>query len=135
VSGAAVAKHDAPEPSAADAAVRRLLRIPAVEQTAEREEAAQRLFSFAMLLSGLRCILSYIILPFVIPALGLGVTAGVGPAIGIPVGVVALFFDVKGIRRFWVADHRWRWQMTGIYLLVIALVLGLVIADVVQLVS
>lgn len=86
-----------------------------------------------MLLSGLRCTLSYVILPFVIPALGLGAMAKVGPEIGIPIGVVALFFDVKGIRRFWVAGHKWRWQMTFIYLAVIGLVTYLVIGDLFQL--
>ncbi len=125
----------------ADAAVRRLLRIPDIDQTttqdkadiAAKEESAQRLFSFAMVISGLRCTLSYVILPFVLPALGLGATAGLGPSIGIPVGLIAIFFDVKGIRRFWVADYRYRWQMTIIYLAVIILVSILVIGDIVQL--
>jgi len=98
-----------------------------------REEAAERLFSVAMVISGLRCTLSYVIVPFLLPALGLGALAGLGPEIGIPIGVAALFFDVKGIRRFWVANHKWRWQMSAIYVAVIALVLYLVIADIIQL--
>ncbi|MDA8373662.1 MAG: hypothetical protein M0Z91_05340 [Actinomycetota bacterium] len=121
--------------SRSDAAMKRLLRVP-VTTTSDgtaREQAAERLFSFAMVLSGLRCTLSYVILPFVIPALGLGAMAKVGPDIGIPIGVVALFFDVKGIRRFWVAGHKWRWQMTFIYLAVIGLVTYLVIGDVLKL--
>ncbi|MHB8189224.1 MAG: hypothetical protein ACYDHP_02110 [Ferrimicrobium sp.] len=116
-----------------EATVRRVLRVSEVDSSAPREQAAERLFSVAMVISGLRCTLSYVIIPFVLPALGLGATAGLGPYVGIPIGVVALFFDVKGIRRFWVAGHRWRWQMTVIYLLVIALVLYLVIGDIVQL--
>lgn len=121
-----------------DVAMKRLLRVPEPTEASEsseteREQSAERLFSFAMLLSGLRCTLSYVILPFVIPALGLGATARVGPEIGIPIGVVALFFDVKGIRRFWVAGHKWRWQMTFIYLAVIGLVTYLVIGDLFQL--
>ncbi|MDA8263363.1 MAG: hypothetical protein M0Z47_11110 [Actinomycetota bacterium] len=117
--------------SRSDATVKRLLRVPEASDSSgtAREQAAERLFSFAMVLSGLRCTLSYVILPFVIPALGLGAMAKVGPEIGIPIGVVALFFDVKGIRRFWVAGHKWRWQMTFIYLAVIGLVTYLVIGD------
>lgn len=106
-----------------------------VDTSLEKQEDAQRLFSVAMVISGLRCILSYVIFPFVLPALGLGATAGVGPAIGIPVGVVALFFDLRGIRRFWVANYRYKWHMTVVYLLVIGLVSYLVLADIVQLVS
>lgn len=113
--------------------MRRILRIPEVKRTAAQERKAERLFSFAILISALRCTLSYVILPFVIPLFGLGATVGVGPVIGIPLGFAALFFDVKGIRRFWLAQHRYRWQMTIVYLLVIILVLFLVIRDIVGL--
>jgi len=116
-----------------DVLARKVLRIPEVQPTVRREEAAERLFSVAMVISGLRCTLSYVIVPFILPALGIGFLAGVGPEIGIPIGVAALFFDIKGIRRFWVANHKWRWQMSGIYLAVIGLVLYLVIADIIQL--
>ena len=122
--------------SRGDAAMKRLLRVPEAAEAdgTAREQSAERLFSFAMVLSGLRCTLSYVILPFVIPALGLGAMAKVGPDIGIPIGVVALFFDVKGIRRFWVAGHKWRWQTTFIYLAVIGLVTYLVVGDILKLV-
>ncbi|MEX6429238.1 MAG: hypothetical protein ACYCWN_01050 [Ferrimicrobium sp.] len=116
-----------------DALARKILRVPQVQPTARREEAAERLFSLAMVISGLRCTLSYVIVPFILPALGIGALAGLSPEVGIPIGVAALFFDVKGIRRFWLANHKWRWQMSFIYLAVIGLVLYLVIADIIQL--
>ena len=115
------------------AVMRRILRVPEVDRCPAEDRKAERLFSFAILISALRCTLSYVILPFVIPLFGLGATVGVGPVIGIPLGAVAIFFDVKGIRRFWVAEHRYRWQMTVIYLLVIMLVLFLVLRDIVNL--
>lgn len=113
--------------------MRRILRIPEVNRGAAQEKKAERLFSLAILISALRCTLSYVILPFAIPLFGLGATVGVGPVIGIPLGAVALFYDVKGIRRFWIAEHRYRWQMTVIYLLVIALVTFLVVRDIIHL--
>lgn len=116
-----------------EALMRRILRIPEINKTGSQERRAEHLFSFAMVISALRCTLSYVILPFVLPALGLGATVGLGPYFGIPIGVAALYFDIKGIRRFWVAGHRLRWQMTVIYLLVIGLVLSLVIGDVLKL--
>lgn len=119
-------------PRAADLAVCKLLRVSNVQRSNVQEEKAQRLFSIAMVISGLRCILSYVVVPFVLPALGLGVTAGVGPAIGIPVGLIALLFDVRGVRRFWIAGHKWRWQMTAIYVSVMALVTYLVVEDFIQ---
>jgi hypothetical protein len=92
-----------------------------------RQDDAHRLFSISMVLSGLRCILSYVLLPFILPAIG--AAAGVGPLVGIPVGVIALVFDVKGLRRFWLANHRWRWPVSFIYIAVMGLVMALIAID------
>jgi hypothetical protein len=89
---------------------------------------AQRLFSVAMVISGLRCLLSYIVLPFLAPALG--AATGIEPYFGIPISIVALVFDVRGMRRFWIANHRYRWPMTAIYLAVMGLVTALLVSDI-----
>ncbi len=115
----------------ADLVVRRLLRIPDGPPTVG-QDAAHRIFSTSMALSGLRCLLGYVVLPIVTPALG--AAAGVGPVVGIPIAVVALVFDVRGIRRFWLADHRWRWPITAVYLMVMGLVASLLAGDVSHLV-
>jgi len=106
----------------ADQAMRRLLRVPE-RRPAESEDSANRIFSVSILLSALRCLLTYIFLPVLSPLLG--AATSVGPAIGIPLAVVALVFDVLGIRRFWLADHRWRWRMTAVYVVVMGFVLAL----------
>lgn len=116
---------------AAELFVRRVLRAPLNRRPVASDDQAQRIFSVSILLSAARCLLSYIVLPVVTPLLG--AATSVGPAVGIPIAIVALYFDVKGIRRFWLANHRWRWYMTGVYLGVIALVLGLLVIDFVQL--
>lgn len=116
---------------AADVAVRRLLRIPDGPTATER--AAQRAFSTSVLVSAVRCSLTYIVLPFLAPALGLA--AGVGPAIGLPVGAIAIASNVMTIRRFWAADHRWRWAYSAVSLSVIGLLFVLMAADVAALVG
>jgi len=118
--------------SGADAAVRRLLRIRDGARPRRRGDV-HGLFSASMVLSGLRCLLSYVVLPIVSPVLGVATT--IGPYVGIPIGAVALVFDVRAIRRFWIANHRWRWAMTWLYVAVMGLVLSLVIGDIVQLAS
>ena len=55
-----------------------------------------------------------------------------GPAIGIPIGILALTFDYLGIRRFWLADHHQRWAFTAIYAAVGSMVLALVVIDIVN---
>jgi hypothetical protein len=116
---------------AADVAVRRLLRIP--EGQTASVDSAQRAFSTSVLVSAIRCTLTYLVLPFLAPALGLA--AGVGPAIGIPVGVVAIACNIMTIRRFWAADHRWRWAYTALSLTVIALLVVLMVRDIAALVG
>ena len=111
----------------ADRAMRRLLRVPD-NRVAASEDSTHRIFSTSILLSALRCLLSYIILPVLAP---LGAATSVGPVVGIPLAVVALVFDVRGIRRFWLADHRWRWPMTGIYAVVMAFVVALLVGNLV----
>lgn len=108
--------------------MRRLLLISDGPSSVD-DAAAHRLFSTSILLSATRCLLSYIVFPIVTPLLG--AAAGVGPAIGIPIGLLALYFDVQGIRRFWLADHRLRWPITALYLAVMVLVTYLVIQDIV----
>lgn len=111
----------------ADRVMRRVLRVP--DQRPASERSAQQLFSVSILLSALRCLLTYIFLPVAAPLLGAATT--VGPAVGIPLAVVALVFDVRGIRRFWLADHRWRWTMTVVYTLVMAFVTVLLVQNLV----
>jgi hypothetical protein len=106
--------------------MRRLLRVPE-QRPAASEDSAHRIFSFSILLSALRCLLTYIILPILTPLLG--AATSVGPEIGIPLALVALVFDVRGIRRFWLADHRWRWQMTAVYAVVMAFVTALLVGN------
>ena len=59
----------------------------------------------------------------------LGAAGSFTPIIGIPLGLLALVFDVRGIRRFFVADHRWRWPITGLYVAVMILVIILLVRD------
>jgi hypothetical protein len=116
-----------PPRSAADESMRRLLRIHG-EAPRRDDGSAHRLFSASIFLSGLRCLLSYVIFPVVLPAVG--IAAAIGPAIGIPVGVLALVFDVRGMRRFFVVEHRWRWWIAAVYLAVMILVISLIAIDV-----
>jgi hypothetical protein len=114
----------------AETVMRRLLFVPDGPATVG-EASAHRIFNVSMGLSALRCLLSYVVFPIVTPLIG--AATDVGPAIGIPIAVVALFFDVLGIRRFWLASHRWRWAMTVIYLAVMSLVASLLVGDIIKL--
>ncbi|NNN21840.1 MAG: hypothetical protein HKL80_07570 [Acidimicrobiales bacterium] len=91
-------------------------------------EQAPRIFSISIAISGLRCILSYVLFPFILPFTGLATTSE--PYLGIPIGVIALIFDVMGIRRFWAAKHKYRWIVSFVYLAVMIMVAILVGIDI-----
>jgi len=112
--------------------MRRLLRVPDERQTV-RESDTHRIFGLGIFLSATRCLLSYIVLPILLPLFGLA--RGVGPWLGIPIGLLALYFDFLGIRRFWMADHHQRWLFSAIYAVVGAMVLTLLVVDIVDLVG
>jgi hypothetical protein len=97
------------------------------------DTAARRAFSTSILISATRCLLTYIVLPFVAPALG--IAADVGPGLGIAIGLVAIGSNVLTIRRFHRADHRWRWGYTAIALAVIGMLSVLMVQDVATLVT
>jgi hypothetical protein len=116
--------------SGPDRVMRTLLRIPDGRNRVD-EAAMHRIFGTSLLLSAGRCLLSYILLPIVLPVIG--VASGVGPVIGIAIGSLALVFDVMGVRRFWLADHRRKWAFTALYLVVGCMVASLVVIDIIHL--
>jgi hypothetical protein len=101
--------------------------------TAPTEDQATRAFSISMLISAVRCTLTYVIFPWVLPAAG--EAGGVGPGIGLVVGLVAIASNVFSIRRFWASGHRWRWPITVLNVSVIVLVSILVVDDIGELLS
>lgn len=97
------------------------------------EESARSIFERSLVISMVRCLLTYVVLPFLAPAAG--AAAGVTPALGLVIGLVAVGFNVASIRRFWRADHRYRWHYTAVAALVIVLLVWLVVADLLDLLT
>jgi hypothetical protein len=103
--------------------------IPAAQDTADvASEAATRAFSTSILISAIRCTLAYVVFPWVLPAAGFA--GGIGPALGLAIGAVALVCNAISIRRFWVSNHRWKWPITVLNVSVMVLVSILVVEDV-----
>ena len=94
---------------------------------ASTDTPAERAFGISMLVSAIRCTLTYVVLPFVTPLIGLA--PGVGPVLGITVGVVAIAANVYSLQRFWRSGHRWRRPITVLHVSVIVLLLVLIALD------
>jgi len=88
---------------------------------------AERVFSKSVAISGIRCTLTYVVFPFVAPLVG--IASNVGAVIGVLIGVVAIVFNVMSIRRFFAADHPYKWWASAMNVAVIVLLLVLFIVD------
>ena len=86
--------------------MRRVLRLP-VDAPPGSAAGARKAFQTSLIVATFRCLLMYVVFPFVLPAVGLA--KGVGPAIGLVINVAAMVCIVMSMRRFFRADHPKRW--------------------------
>lgn len=119
-------------PSRADRFMRRLLRIRTIHPGSS-DEAAHRGFRVSLVVSGIRCLISYLLVPILVPMISF---AGIVAApIGIALCLIAGVNGVVSVRRFWITDHRTKWMYTafiGFVFLVLAIALA---TDITRLVS
>ena len=94
---------------------------------------AEQAFSKSVMVSAVRCLLTYIFLPWLLPLVG--VAKGWGPVLGLVVSPIAIVFNVLSIRRFHRSHHKYRWPITAVNVLIIALLLVLVVQDLSDLLS
>ncbi len=118
--------------SGADRFMLRLLRLP-VDRPRGTPEGARKAFQTSIMVAAVRCVLMYLVFPFVLPAVGLA--SGIGPAVGLAVNAVAAVCIVMSMRRFFRSEHPKRWWYAGLGGSVLVLLVVLAVVDVVDLVS
>jgi hypothetical protein len=118
--------------STADRMMRRILRLP-VDGPPGTAAGARKAFQTSMMVATVRCLLMYLVFPFVLPALG--IAKGVGPAVGLAVNAVAMVCIVLSMRRFFRADHPKRWWYAALGSTVLVLLGVLAVIDFVDLLS
>lgn len=127
LAGAAPAEVRSDSP--ADRFMRRLLRLS--DEPKVTAAQARSAFQKSLAWTAARCLLMYIVFPFVLPPLGIAL--GVGPVIGIAIGLLAMVSIVYSIRRFWRADHSKRWHYTVFGTAIIAFLVWATVADTIRL--
>jgi hypothetical protein len=94
---------------------------------------AEQAFSKSVMVSAVRCLLTYIVLPWLLPLVG--VAKGWGPVLGLIVSPIAIVFNVLSIRRFHRSHHKYRWPISIVNATIIVLLLVLVVRDLSDLLS
>lgn len=118
--------------SNADRVMRRVLRLPPDGRIGTAEDA-RKAFQTSMVVAGFRCVLMYLVFPFVLPTVG--ILSDVGPVIGLLVNTAAMVFIVLSMRRFFRADHPKRWHYAALGGAVMVLLGYLAVVDVIDLFS
>ena len=80
--------------------------------------SAQRALTLGLLLSALRCTVQYVLLPFVLP--WIGVAASIPPWVALVLGGLALASLTRNVRYLWRLHHARRWSYLALALVVAA---------------
>jgi hypothetical protein len=122
---------DVPARGVWDRRARRVLRL-APDAPKASLFGAHGAFSKSIAISATRCLFTYIFLPLLAP---LGLTGGVGPAIGVVLSVVSITAIWFATRRFFAADHKYRWAYAGVGGGIVVLLVVQGVIDLVNLVT
>lgn len=87
----------------------------------------------SVIISGIRCSIMYLLVPILVPVIGL--TGAVASPLSIALCLYAMANGVVSVRRFWIADHRAKWKYTWFMAAVFLFLLVAIIFDVARMVS
>lgn len=109
----------------ADRFMRRALGVTSVDRRST--ERAHRAFRIAVVVSGIRCLITYLAIPILVPLLSLA--GWVAAPVGLALCALAVVTGVLSVRRFWLSDHRHRWMYTAFIAVVFAILALALISD------
>lgn len=117
---------DQPEYTATDRFMRKLLFIKDQPVDPGATAKAHKAFRTSLVVTAIRCLITYLAVPILIPLLALSGTIA-GP-ISIALCLFAIVNGIISVRRFWQANHSKRWMYTAFMgLVMVVLVLAIII--------
>ena len=104
---------------------------PSKKTYKEQSRQAENALTFSLAFSGVRCLLQYALLPFLLPIAGVAADATVPILLGINViAMVSIFFS---LRRFWKIKYDRRWQYLGVASVALILLVAFTVYDIIGL--
>jgi hypothetical protein len=101
--------------------------LPVPNEAAD-ESDAQRAFKFSLIFTGVRCILQYIVLPFILPVIGIAADTALPFLLLINIfAIVSMLFSV---RRFWQINYQYKWQYLFMALVILAALTAFIALDI-----
>jgi len=97
----------------------------------EQSRQAENALTVSLVFSGVRCLLQYALLPFLLPIVGVAADATTPILLGINViAVISIFFS---LRRFWKIGYDRRWQYLGVASVALLLLVAFTVYDIIGL--
>jgi len=93
--------------------------------SAEAVKRGDRLLAGSLVFVSLRCTLQYIVLPFLLPLLGL--RGDLSLSISIAIDLIALATIAYNVRRLW--NTSWRWRYLGLAAVMVAFIAFMLYQD------
>ncbi|MFN8421726.1 MAG: hypothetical protein U0528_21140 [Anaerolineae bacterium] len=75
-------------------------------------KTAERAFGYSLLLSAVRCIIKYVLLPFVLPLIG--IAGGLATGITLLINVIAILSLVASVRTLWRINYSRKWSYLAV---------------------
>ena len=118
----------------ADALMMRLLFVrsdAALERVPAAPRRAENALTVSLLFSGVRCILQYALLPFLLPILGIAADAALPILLLInALAILAIYFS---LRRFWSIGYARRWTYLAVAAAALLFLLAFTVYDIIKL--
>ncbi|MDE2818687.1 MAG: hypothetical protein OXI40_03025 [Chloroflexota bacterium] len=108
---------------------RGLVSAPPDEAAGTRR--AENALTISLLFSGLRCLLQYALLPFLLPIIGVAAEAAV--PILLLINLIAMISIFLSLRRFWTIGYKHRWSYLVVALAALTLLIAFTAYDIAEL--
>ena len=115
---------------AADRVMRRILGVGGPDRRSTA--GAHRAFRVSVMVSAVRCLITYVLIPVLVPILSL--SGWVAAPVGLALCALAVVNGVVSVRRFWRADHPQRWMYTAFIGVVFVILAVALVSDLARLV-
>jgi ABC-type iron transport system FetAB permease component len=110
-----------------DSLIARLLFVRPQPESAALPKDAERVFNTSIVLSAARCIIQYVVLPFVLPVIGVASNVAVPISLTLEgIAVVAILFS---LRRFWQVRYKGRWGYLALASAALVLLTVFIVTD------